>query len=356
MISLFKSNRILLGLGFSGLLLVLFFTTLDFKQLITALLGANYIYLIPSILFYFLGVLVRALRLQILLRPVKNLSIGRLYPVVVIGYMANNLLPLRLGELVRSYYLGEREGISKTVGLATILLERIFDALILLCFIAITAIFLPLAPILKGLGLSVGLPWILLTVTLSAPFLIVFGFLFILSKYPEQVQKLVLLLTSKLPLRISKASSELVGLFIYGLSTLKNPKQLPILVSLSIPIWLFEAMLFFLIFFSFGFQELFEGIWQMLLIAVLITSIANIGASLPSSPGGIGLFELFARESLVLLSIVGLDRASSGAYALTVHAALLIPVILLGQVFLITGDTSLTGLAKKTNIESNQID
>ena len=94
----------------------------------------------------------------------------------------------------------------------------------------------------------------------------------------------------------------------------------------------------------------------MLLIAVLITSIANIGASLPSSPGGIGLFELFTRESLVILSIVGLDRASAGAYALTVHAALLIPVILLGQMFLITGNTSLKGLANQTNIESNQTD
>ena len=185
---------------------------------------------------------------------------------------------------------------------------------------------------------------------------IVFGALFILSKYPEQIQKLVLLLTSKLPLRVGKLASELVALFIYGLSTLKNPKQLPILVLLSIPIWLFEAMLFFLIFFSFGFQELFDGIWQMLLVAVLITSIANIGASLPSSPGGIGLFELFARESLVILSIVGLNRADAGAYALTVHAALLIPVILLGQIFLITGNTSLKGLANQTNIESNQID
>ena len=85
----------------------------------------------------------------------------RLYPVVTIGYMANNILPMRLGELVRSYCLGEREGIYQAAALMTALVERVFDALTHLLFIALVAPFVSVDKTVEWscavlVGLSIG--------------------------------------------------------------------------------------------------------------------------------------------------------------------------------------------------------
>ena len=109
--------RVWVGIGLSTVLLALFFFTLDVQRLLDALRGANYIYVAPAIALYLISVWFRALRWQWLLKHMKPIKVKRLYPVVVVGYMANNLLPMRLGEFVRSYYIGEREGISKSSAL-----------------------------------------------------------------------------------------------------------------------------------------------------------------------------------------------------------------------------------------------
>jgi uncharacterized membrane protein YbhN (UPF0104 family) len=77
---------------------------------------------------------------------------------------------------------------------------------------------------------------------------------------------------------------------------------------------------------------------------VLVTAISNIGSSVPAAPGGIGLFELVARETLVLLPLAVIDRSTATAYVTVVHAVLLLPMIVLGQVFLLSGSVSLRRL------------
>ncbi|MGH7862311.1 MAG: lysylphosphatidylglycerol synthase domain-containing protein, partial [Candidatus Dormibacteraceae bacterium] len=75
----------------------------SFGGMVASLDRANYFYLVPALLVYFAGVWLRAVRWHFLLRPVKPIPSRRLFPVVVIGYMANDVLPARLGELVRAY-------------------------------------------------------------------------------------------------------------------------------------------------------------------------------------------------------------------------------------------------------------
>ncbi len=353
--SYLKSKRLWLSFGISLAFFVLFFTTVDFRELFSALIHANYLYVVPGIGFYFVAVGFRTLRWKFLLSPLRSISTARLYPVVIVGYMANNLLPLRLGELVRSYYLSEREAVSKSAGLATILVERVFDGLVLLFFVAAIALILPLGGLIKGLGDSSGIPWLVSSIVLSLLFIITLILLILMAFYPPRLKGLVDRITSFIPGGYGLKLQELVELFIEGLSILRSPKNLVPLFLLSLPVWLFEAMLFFLIGFSFNFDEQFASIWQMAIAAILATSIANLGASVPSSPGGIGLFELFARETLVLLPMVAIDRAAAGAYAITVHAALIIPVILLGQLFLLIGHTSLLRLAKTGEQEASAL-
>lgn len=328
----------------SGATLALFLFTVDLREMADALAEANYIYLIPAIALYLVSILFRTIRWQTLLAHMRVTSIRRLYPVVVIGYMANNLLPMRLGELVRSYYVGEREGISKTAALATIIVERVLDALILLVFIVALAIFVPLGGLVEGFQerFGIALPWLVAAVTV--PFIGLFVVLMALARYPEPAGLFIRRILRFLPTKLAGLIWTLVDLFIHGLASLKSIRSLVGLMLVSAPIWLFEAGLFFMIGFAFGLHETFDSLIALAVTVVLVTAISNIGSSVPAAPGGVGLFELVARETLVLLPLATVDRAVAGAYAAVVHAVLLLSMIILGQAFLWKENVSLRTL------------
>ena len=96
-----SSGKFWIGIGLSVFFLALFILTVDVSEMVDSLAGANYIFLAPAIFAYLVSVLFRTLRWRVLLRHMKPVSTRRLFPVVTIGYMANNLLPMRLGEIVR---------------------------------------------------------------------------------------------------------------------------------------------------------------------------------------------------------------------------------------------------------------
>ena len=343
---LIATNKFWIGFAISILLMVLFLVTVDLDRMVDELADANYLFVVPGIGMYLVSILFRTLRWQVLLRHMRPIRVRRLYPVVVVGYMANNLLPMRLGELVRSYYVGEREGISKTSALATIVVERVLDALTLLFFISAIALFVPLAGLAEAFGDSWGVPWPLLVVAFTVPFVVAFGTLLRIAFFPARSAAVAMALIRPLPQRFEAPLRGLIDLFLKGLIPLRSPRTLALLLLMSVPIWLFEAGLFFLVGFSFGLDSVFDNLGEMAVAAVLVTAIANIGSSIPAAPGGIGLFELITTEILVVLPLASVDPAVAGAFALVTHAALLLPMIFLGQVFLWAGHISLRRLSK----------
>src|SRR5512134_673300 len=115
-----------------GVIISIFFLTLALRGLQLqdvwgAVQGANYWWLIPGIAVYFVAVWVRAWRWHYLLRPVKPVSTGVLFPLTAIGYMGNNIYPARAGEVLRAVLLNRIEGVPVSASLATIIVERIFD-------------------------------------------------------------------------------------------------------------------------------------------------------------------------------------------------------------------------------------
>src|SRR3972149_956204 len=127
MTNLIPSRRLWLGLGGTGLFLGLFFWRTDLGELGDAQAQANYWWVIPAVAIWFASAVLRSLRWHYLLRGLTTLSTATLSPIVIIGYMANNLLPLRTGEFVRAYVLSERHQVSKMSTLGTIAVERVFD-------------------------------------------------------------------------------------------------------------------------------------------------------------------------------------------------------------------------------------
>ena len=98
------------GILISGIFLYLALHGLKLNEVWEHVRGANYWWLVPSVATYFVAVWVRTWRWDYMLRPLKHIPVRRLFPVVVIGYMGNNVYPFRAGELLRSYVLRRREG------------------------------------------------------------------------------------------------------------------------------------------------------------------------------------------------------------------------------------------------------
>ena len=345
-IRLIGGKKYWIGLLVGGVLLALFFLTTDWGRLLEALADANYLYLAPAIVLYQVSVVIRTLRWQFLLRPMRQVKVARLYPVVVVGYMANNLLPMRIGEFVRSYYLGEREDVSKTSALATIIVERLLDAVTLLVFIAITAIFVPLIVLAEGFGEGSSVPWPFLAAAVSLPFLMAFLALVWAAYMPSRAAALLQAIIRPLPGTARARLRPLIDALLQGLQALGRPRNVAVLFLLSVPIWLFEVGLFFVLGYSFGLENVYDSPLQMAVALVLVTAIGNIGSSVPAAPGGIGLFEVVAQKTMVLLPLATVDPSVAGAYVLVVHAVLLLPMIALGQLFLLAESISLRSLLR----------
>lgn len=276
---------------------------------------------------YFVGVWLRAVRWQYLLSPVKRLKAGQLFSYAVLGFMANNVLPLRVGELVRAYLLGQKEGLSKTSILATILVERVLDALTLLCFALVVSFFVPLPEQIKSGAFLVGLAFLgILVLSLAAAFL------------SGAAMAVTGAMVRVLPASLRPRAQNLVRLFLDGLASLRHGGTLGRVSLLSVAVWLLETGVFVLV--GIGFHRLvlpFHGY-------LLAMAAANLGISIPSSQGGIGPF-----EGVVIVTLTEVFRQDTNlatAYAFVVHATLLIPVTLLGFFYLWREHLSIRGLSR----------
>ena len=305
--------RVWLGLGISLIFLFIAFRGQNFNGIWDALRQADYVWLLPALLAYFIGVWVRAVRWHFLLRGIRRISARQLFPVVVIGYMANNVLPLRAGEVVRSYTLATRFQVSKSSSLATIAIERIFDGLTMLAFMLVASL---------SIALTADLRYV--TLLGSALFVVVLGMLFGFVLAPAVRHAGVRLVVKWLPGRFSERVESLANAFFEGLGILRRKEDLAAVAGSSLLAWLCEAAMYGLV--ARGFN-LHVSPWGIL----MVTAAANLATLIPSSPGYVGPFE--NGVLLVLSGALDITRATALSYAIVLHAVLLFPVTVLGMLF-----------------------
>ena len=135
--------KLLTGIIVSGLLLFFAARNVDIQKLWEVLKNVNYWYLIPVLILIMLYMWFRSFRWHFLLRPIKPIPIMSLFSATMIGFMANNLFPARLGEFVRAFAIGSKEQIGRSASFATIVLERILDGFTILSFLIILFFFSP---------------------------------------------------------------------------------------------------------------------------------------------------------------------------------------------------------------------
>ena len=350
----FSNWRFWIGLAVSGLFLLLLLIPLlrvDRQEIASAFSGVNYLYLAPAIALYFVAVYFRSLRWAYILAPIDRLPAHRLYPVVIIGYMANNLLPVRLGELVRSYFLLRRERVSGSTALATVAVERVYDGIALLSFAAISAPALLLLGLFQETGDFSRGAALAIAISTVAIFSLALAFL-VLSTRPG-FSHVVDSVLSLAPAKAHPALSGLVHRFIHGLQVLNSPGRHLGVFLLSWPVWLLEGGMYLLVGYSFGFHLLFGSFWTMALVMMLLTATSNLATALPSSMGGIGPFEVAAQQTLLAL---GVSELAGTTYALFLHLVTLwLPVTLLGLVLLWRQNLSLKTLTATTGATAEPV-
>ena len=319
-----------LGIIISGAFVVLALQGLKLDQVWHNIRNANYIWLVPSVFVYFLAVVVRTWRWGFMLRPLKKVSVPRLFPVVVIGYMGNNIFPFRAGELLRSYVLRRREAIAISSSLATVVVERVFDGLVMLVFVFVA---LPLTPIP---GDSTGRFGNMVTLASAAFFgaMIVF---FILAAYPNYFLSTAAWFAERLlPQRFAEPLLEFLNRFIAGLASLRSFRNVIMIFFTSVLIWLLETVKYWFVMHAFDFQVSFFAL-------MLMNGVVNLATTLPSAPGYVGTFD---EPGIEILKLYGVNENTAAAYTLILHAALWLPITLLGFYYMLRDGMSWSELSR----------
>ena len=250
-----------------------------------ALAGAQYALLIPALGLYFAGVGIRSMRWHYLLLGLKDVSSARLFPVVVIGYMANDVLPARLGELARCFVLRRREGVPSSAALGSVLLERVMDGLTMLAFMAITLLLLPFSSALFQLMAIAGAGFGVATAGLA-----------VLVARPRLADRLLTAVTEPLPATAGGRLRQTATSFLGGLGVLGGLWPVLRVFTLSCAAWGLEAGMYYVLMFAFPLTPSFP-------LAALTTAVANLGTLIPSSPGYVGVFDFIGRSVLAQFGV-----------------------------------------------------
>jgi uncharacterized protein (TIRG00374 family) len=311
-----RSARVWIGIPISLIFLVVAFRGQDPAEVREALTRVDWRYLPLALVLLYTGIAVRAYRWHILLRPVEDLSARQVFPIMLVGYAANNVLPFRTGELVRAWALGQRFQVRKTAALATIAVERLFDGLTMLLFIGGAATVIGLTSELQHVAL--------IAAAVFAAALAGMGVLLAGGALRDRLLGLVL---APLPDAMAERVERMAESFLSGLGVLSRRGDLAVVILTSIVAWSFEASVYWTVAQAFG-APLSTAMSPA--GALLTTAIGNLATLVPSGPGFVGTFE--AGILLAVNGALGVGRGLALSYAVLLHALLWLPVTIWGGI------------------------
>jgi uncharacterized protein (TIRG00374 family) len=335
-------KKLWIGIGISLFFLFLLFRKIDFHKLLAAFKEMNYLYLWPAVLSTFISYFFRAVRWRYILLPLKKTRLGNLFPATIIGYMANNILPARLGEFVRAFVLGEKEGIGMSAVFASLVIDRLFDGFTVLLILLFTFFTVKLPSGMESVqhGLVVG-GYITLTI-----YIIVVVFLVILKQRTIQTIKLIGKLLKPFPARIAEKVIPMLGSFIEGVRLSSKPTELFALLSSSLIIWAFALWPVDLLLRSFG---IILPITASMFIMVFLVFAVMV----PASPGYVGTYHAACVYGLMAFNI---SKEKALSVALIIHGVNFFPVIIVGLFYLWKNNVSLSEMRKKSAQEETLLE
>jgi len=332
---------VLVGVGVSTLCLWYAFHGLDLAAIATEMSRVGAMWIGGSVLGGLLSLLIRAIRWRLLLSGVKSIGTGSLVSATFIGFMANNLLPARMGEVVRGFVLARREQTPVATVLGSILVERLLDVLAAL---AILGLCLAVYPDKVG-GATTLLKQSGFLMTLLAG--IGLAGLLIMVRYREQLLQFGQRWSMRLDRRWAMHGLDLFRQLLEGLCAFRGVAQVAAVGGLSFLIWGTAIASFYMLGEGFG---LGLSVVQTSLVFIIVL----FGVAIPSAPGFIGTFHGFCVAGLTMLA--GIEQTLAAAYATLLHGSQWFAVNVVGIGCLIS-DRSLTwsGMANMARREREQM-
>ena len=315
----------MIGIGISAALFAFLLWRVDGQELLTQLARTSWSWVLLSVVLGLAGLYARAYRWRWLF-PADAEPPG-IVAATMIGYMANNVLPLRAGELVRAYTAARRLRDASALGgtrafwlvAATIVVERVLDSLAIVLVLAVLVFVIPV---------PAGVEWgagILLAIDAVGVALLV-----TMARAPHLGRRLVVWLTGVWP-GLGRSALVVFDTALRGLDGIRTPARAVRVAGWTVLVWVFPA----------------TAAWAMLRAVHLdlslvagwvVLAFVGLGISVPSAPGYLGVWHFAAR---LALEIFGVAPATAVAYALMYHASAFVPITLLGWLYLLREHVSL---------------
>lgn len=303
----------LTGGGITLLCLFVFFWQVNFPDVLNALMNFHWGYLIFGVASLAIGYVMRIIRWSMMLKAAGvDATFGNCSAPFLGSIALNNVLPLRLGDVVRALVFPRSMGITKTTAASSLIVERLIDLVTLLVSLAIGLFAIQEVAIPAELKASA------VTLAIIGGISLFLGFLFSRSM-GRFFSCRAASDTSSSASGLKRIYETLGGLF-YGFNVMSRPRLLLSMLMVSMIVWAGEAGLFYFVLKGVG----FDG---SPLVALLVMAFATLSTLAPSSPGYVGPFHLAA---FTAISSVGATAAQAGSYAVIVHLALWLPTTLVG--------------------------
>ncbi len=283
---------LLVALALAALLLYLAVRGLNWRELWHTIRAARFGYLIPAVLIGQMSLVLRALRWRVLLKAEKDVSPVTVFWAMMAGYLGNNFLPARAGEVIRSVALGRKAGMSKSWVFATALTERLLDAVALVLF-SLAAVF--------SLGRSsqwLVKAWKVMGVAGVAGIITLFA----VPRFEGSLRRLLEHLPG--PARLRERLLGILAQFLSGMRAFASPSRGLAFAGLTVLVWLADSIGTMIGAHAFGLS-------LNLPTAIMLLAGLGLSSAVPSTPGYVGVYQFVAVTVLVPL---GFSRSGALAY------------------------------------------
>ena len=327
-------NQILLGLTLGGFALYFTLHNVSFNQLWVSFGEVQYLNLIPVSIVSFFILFLRAYRWKVLVSPMCTTNASNLVSPLAIGWLGN-MLPLRVGELLRGYLLTKKLQIKFTTSLATIMVERVFDIIMLLILMIWVFAFQPnlfgsnfkiIGKSLDDIALGVG---IMLACVLICLVLFI-TLLTFWSQWKHPMEKIFVFVFST---SWQRKLRPLIRDFILGLDMVKSPRHLLLVAIYSLMIWTLSIFSYYFYFIAFKLSE--PTVLTLIIIEILIPIFMT---ALPS-PGFFGSIQ--AALFVVLHEILGEPAVTAAAFGMVAWSWGFLTQLCFGLFFIMKGDLAI---------------
>lgn len=264
---------------------------------------------------------IRALRWKVILSPIADVPLGPLWRSTAIGMMVNNVVPARAGEIARAYAITREAPIPFSAALASLAVDRVFDALtvLLLASVAMLDPRFPSGATIAGQPLSswAGGTGIIVIIAMAGLYSLVF--------FPALLVRIFELFARKVAPSIEAKGRHALLSFSEGLSVLRNPTRFVAVLLWAILHWLVNALGFWIAMIAVGIDIPYSAV-------LFIQALIALGVAVPSAPGFFGLFEKLA---VVSLALFGVGAAAATSWAIGFHILSFIPITVIGAFYFV---------------------